>query len=159
MASLTFVGAWTANINKAIPLHSSADVMQHNMSPTTAVSRTFLLALVWNSFAYAADRSRPGSRPPPPAKSHLPVHCQSRVLSYFSVFPCTRDDFAEVGASEREALKILRTCDVFAHVASDLAVQHINRHRQGILQYSNNYTFTVSQFTGRGTKVGLMMCY
>lgn len=52
--------------------------------------------------------------------------------------------------SESEALQILRSCDVFAYVGAELAVRHINEHRQGILEHLN---FTVSQFTGRGTQV------
>ena len=100
--------------------------------------------------SYSGSRSgeySPGSAIGPTAPSTSP-HCS---INYFSAFPCTDLDFEEA-TSEREALQILRTCDVFAFVAAELAVRHVNQHRLGIFTYPSAGN-TVHLVADRGTKV------
>ena len=87
-----------------------------------------------------------------------PAHYHSAVINYFSAFPCTARDFDKVrgDASGASALRILRTCDVFAYVASELAVRHVNQHRQGIFTYPDLYSLpdtALNQFAVTGRKV------
>ena len=86
------------------------------------------------------------------------AHCYSAVINYFSAFPCTARDFdkARGDLTGASALRILRTCDVFAYVASELAVRHVNQHRQGIFAFPDLYSLpdtTLNQFAVTGTKV------
>ena len=68
-------------------------------------------------------------------------------------------DFDEVRGDEGEsdaggAMRILRTCDLFTFVASELAVRHVNEHRQGIFTYPNLPDSTLNQFAVTETEVG-----
>ena len=99
----------------------------------------------------------------PPSKEDkvdpTPSRVTNTVINYLSAFPCTDADFREAYGDEHEALRLMQTCDVFAYVASELATQHVNQHRQGIFTYPDTYQLpdtTLKQHAGRGTKVRLL---
>ena len=82
--------------------------------------------------------------------------CNSSVVTYLSSFPCTDVEFDAVRNSYGDALRLLRTCDVFAYVASQLAVNQVNRHFQDIFTYPDNLNLpdqTLDLISGRGTQV------
>lgn len=80
------------------------------------------------------------------------------VLTYLSVFPCTAADFRDARRSKKDAIRLLRTCDVFTFIASELAALHINQNRQEIFTYPDTLslsdnTYTLHQLAVKGTKV------
>ena len=94
---------------------------------------------------------------PSPEKGRF---CNSSVVKYLSSFPCTDVEFDAVRNSYGDALRLLRTCDVFAYVASQLAVNQVNRHFQDIFTYPDNLNLpdqTLDLISGRGTQVSKYM--
>ena len=138
-------------------LIASSDYLKHGSRSNRTYSSARMELHLHPFGVYADSYSGSGSReyssgsaiePTAPSTGTGP-HCP---INYFSAFPCTDLDFEEA-TSEREALQILRTCDVFAFVAAELAVQHVNQHRLGIFTYPSaelpGNTSTWSQTEGQ----------
>lgn len=92
----------------------------------------------------------------------VPFNQRHTTLNYLSVFPCSASDLREARRHKGDALRLLQTCDVFTFVASELATQHVNEHRQGVFSYPNspslsNNTYALNQFAIKGTKVNGML--
>ena len=125
--------------------------------------------MAWLGYAVAARPVADGSDPPfaddvgsgsaLAPYSEVPRICRNySMINYLSSFPCTDKVFAELNESAAAALGLLRRCDVFAYVASELAARHINRHLQGIFTYSGDYLLpdlTLNLISRRGTSVSL----
>ena len=137
------------------------------MTPGTTLLFVISLMIAWLGCAVAdtkneafADDVGSGSALAPLAPYlEVPRICRNySMINYLSSFPCTDKEFAEHNESAAAALRLLRRCDVFAFVASELAARHINRHLQGIFTYSGDYLFpdlTLNLISLRGTSVSL----
>ena len=142
------------------------------MRPGTVLLFVFSLMMAWLGYAVAARPVADGSDPPfaddvgsgsalAPLAPYfeVPRVCRNySMINYLSSFPCTDKVFAEHNESAAAALGLLRRCDVFAYVASELAARHINRHLQGIFTYSGDYLLpdlTLNLISRRGTSVSL----
>ena len=102
-----------------------------------------------------------------PLSPEVPRVCSSSTdINYFTSFPCTDRAFAAVGNNNGSAaaLRLLRRCDVFAYVASELAARHVNGHLQGIFTYSaaDDYLLpdlNLNLISSRGTEVSICKHY
>ena len=113
--------------------------------------------------SYSGSASGHDSTTTSPTDS-VPSDPRNTVLNYLSVFPCTASDLLEARRSEKDAIRLLKTCDLFTFVASELATQHVNEHWQGICIYPDsllpvNNTCTLNQFAIKGAKVDGMCIY
>ena len=85
-----------------------------------------------------------------------PGLCGRSVIRYVSFFPCTDVELSAARNNSVAALRLLRSCDVFAYIAAKLAVRHVNQHLQGIFTYPDRSLLpdaTLELLSGQGTQV------